>query len=544
MMPLHIVVVNFTRMGDLVQSGPLLRSLKRDRECRLTLIVYKLFRDVAERLPMVDSVIGFDVDRLVPRLDHNRGDLTAAYDQLTEFLRDARLTQIDELHNLSHTPQSATLCALMNPRRLYGMGRLPDGQLTVNGEWFNYLLSIMQDRTFNPFNLVEIYARFNPHGGPFGPLELTVTEKDHRRAEELLRAAGVDSRCPFVVLQPGASCASRMWPKERFAELAARLAQRGVRSVVVGSVAEKHLAENIATLSNGSAVSLAGQTDVGDLAAILKTALKLISNDTGTIHITAAVGTPAIGIYLGPAAAKDTAPFGDGHIIIEPDLKCAPCPYKSECQTFICHHTVSVDHVFELAVADRHEQKIVAARCRGVRVLRTKVSASGRLDLELLNAPATGPNNLHLSFFSRFWDTLLNEGGTLGDSIGGFRHDIPAEWNNAVSRLSAVFSRAVESMSRFSNDVANGASEARISNSLRKQVEWQNDLHSFINEYPGLSSFPRYLLVRLSTARTSDVAVYMADLRDTLNYFHHGLSLLTCSEDFQKAGIPADAAIA
>src|SRR5512141_147483 len=105
----RIAIVNFTRMGDLIQSGPFLRSLKKAQpECHLTLIVFDKFREAAERLPMADTVLGFDVDTFAAQLDSRRADIPAAYGQLDAFLRQPAMQGFDEIYNLAHTPLSAT----------------------------------------------------------------------------------------------------------------------------------------------------------------------------------------------------------------------------------------------------------------------------------------------------------------------------------------------------------------------------------------------------------------------------------------------------
>lgn len=523
----HIVVVNFTRLGDLVQSGPLLRSLKTSHPgARLTSVVFNAFADVARRLPMVDDVIVFDVDRWVPLLDGRRGEIHSAYGDMTAFLSDSRLTGVDVLYNLAHTPQSATLCALMRPRQAQGRIRLGDGQMVVRGEWFNYLFSVMDERALNPFNLVEIYLRAGPKRCATHALELRVSDEDRRGAARLLLEAGIQPDKRYVVLQPGANSRSRQWPAACFAQLASLLHAQGFAVVVVGSREENALAENIVSLSHQRAVSLAGKTDVGALSAVLEGAHRLVSNDTGTIHLAAAVGTPAIGIYLGPAAAKDTAPYGSGHVVIEADLPCAPCGYRDTCRTFSCHRQITVDTVFHLCMADEKSLGETARTMAGVRIYRSKVNHRGEFSLEKLNNPVTAPDFALLDFYRSFWDSLLNEtltGGAAQAKTG-------PEWQPGVESLRTVVESAERWLFALLDEARKPVPNAsRLSGLLQGTSRMQNDLRRHAGNFPLLAPVSRYLLVRLMSVRGGELREHLEDLNRLLETFVHAVALLTAA---------------
>ena len=527
----HIVVVNFTRMGDLVQSGPFLRSLKAAHpRARLTTVVFNAFADVARRLPMVDDVVVFDVDRWVPLLDAGRGDLQSAYAEATDFLGDSRLSDVDVLYNLAHTPQSATLCALMRPRQALGRIRLDGGQMIVRGEWFNYLFSIMDERTFNPFNLVEIYLRAASGSGAAHALELRVSDEDRRAAARLMLEAGIRPDARYVVLQPGASSRSRQWPPAYFAQLASLLRAQGFAMVVVGSPAEKPLAESIISLSRQQAVSLVGQTDVGTLAAVLEGAQRLVSNDTGTIHLAAAVGTPSIGIYLGPAAAKDTAPYGNGHVVIEADLPCAPCGYRDTCQAFSCHRRVTVDAVFRLCMANEQSLDETARTLAGMRVYRTQVDGRGEFSLKTLNDAVTGPDFALLDFYRIFWDNLLRAKPARRDALNSPRAETRPEWRQGAESLRTILESAERWLFALLEEARKPAADVRrLSSLLQGRITVQNDLRRHAENFPQLSPVSRYLLVRLVSVRTGGLREHLEDMSSLLETFENAVALLTAA---------------
>jgi len=151
----------------------------------------------------------------------------------------------------------------------------------------------------------------------------------------------------YAVLVPGARWKTKIWSPEKFGELASRLP---VQSVVVGSKADRDSADLIVSLSKGKAISLAGKTSLKELIAVMRKAKFVISNDSGPMHIAAALGIPVYGIF-GPTDPLRTGPYGKGHTIISSAIPCAPC-FKKTCEDVKCLEGLSVDKVFEIIKAN------------------------------------------------------------------------------------------------------------------------------------------------------------------------------------------------
>jgi ADP-heptose:LPS heptosyltransferase len=118
----------------------------------------------------------------------------------------------------------------------------------------------------------------------------------------LRRPAGQPAARYAVVLHPGAASASRRWPADRFAVVAARLTAAGFRVVVTGTDAERQLARRVAaTAGLGPESVLAGRTGLAGLAALVAAAHLVISNDTGVAHLAVAYGTPSVTLF-GPVS--------------------------------------------------------------------------------------------------------------------------------------------------------------------------------------------------------------------------------------------------
>jgi ADP-heptose:LPS heptosyltransferase len=159
-----------------------------------------------------------------------------------------------------------------------------------------------------------------------------------------------------VVLNPGAGWPSKLWPEERFAAVAARLADGHRRRVVVvwGGEKERAMAERIAAA--GRAIP-APQTSLQELGELCRLAALVISSDTGPLHLAAAVGTPCVGLF-GPVPATRNGPWGAGHTTVEPPAAARP-PWRERKTDTRSMAAIDVD-----AVVTAAEALLAAGLCR------------------------------------------------------------------------------------------------------------------------------------------------------------------------------------
>jgi heptosyltransferase I len=144
----------------------------------------------------------------------------------------------------------------------------------------------------------------------------------------------------YAVIVPGARWETKRWPPEQFGKLASLLP---LPSIIVGSQGDIHIADDIVALSDNKASSLAGKTNFQELIAIVRGAKFMISNDSGPMHIGAALGVPVYAIF-GPTDPLRTGPYGKGHTIIRGDVSCSPC-FKRKCNDMKCMKNISAEKV-------------------------------------------------------------------------------------------------------------------------------------------------------------------------------------------------------
>jgi lipopolysaccharide heptosyltransferase I len=121
----------------------------------------------------------------------------------------------------------------------------------------------------------------------------------------------------LVAMAPGSSRPDKCWPVESFARLAAALTTAGVTVVTVGSPGERELEQALATAAGVKFVRAAGATNVAQLIALLERCALFVGNDSGPLHIAAALGVPCLAFY-GPTSPRLTGPYGDQHVLLTP----------------------------------------------------------------------------------------------------------------------------------------------------------------------------------------------------------------------------------
>lgn len=180
---------------------------------------------------------------------------------------------------------------------------------------------------------------------------LTVSESEKRHARSLLERFGVAAAHERILaINPGSTNSSaKRWPAERFAKTADRLREReGFQTVIVGAAGDKPVAHEVAALMRASAAVIAGETSIAELKAVLACARLVISNDTGTSHVSAALGRPTV-VVFGPTEHVSTRPYSPRASVVRHDVECSPCMLRECPIDHRCMTRVEVDDVYAAA---------------------------------------------------------------------------------------------------------------------------------------------------------------------------------------------------
>ena len=153
----------------------------------------------------------------------------------------------------------------------------------------------------------------------------------------------------LVALCPGAEYGpAKRWPIENFAEVASRLKAAGMTPIVLGTQKEVPVGLSIEQLSHGAAQNLAGRTTLDDAINLIAGSNLVVTNDSGLMHVAAALGTPLIALF-GSSSPRHTPPLSDSAHVVYKGVECSPC-FARECPLghLRCMREISTTEVLDL----------------------------------------------------------------------------------------------------------------------------------------------------------------------------------------------------
>ncbi len=229
------------------------------------------------------------------------------------------------------------------------------GRWGYRSDWRGLLLTRAIDRPPAGTHQVEYYQHLmRALGFPSGPSDprLLVTSDIRAAAARTLEHAGWDGRTPLVAFAPGAAYGgAKRWPPRSFAALARALADDGVRAVLIGSAADAATGRAVESSLGGSPpiLNLIGRTDLPTLAGVLANARALVTNDSGAMHLAAAIGTPVTALF-GPTDERVTGPRTSQSsrsrpLVLTHSVWCRPCGLRECPLDHGCMEGIEVDAV-------------------------------------------------------------------------------------------------------------------------------------------------------------------------------------------------------
>ncbi len=363
-----ILILQTARLGDLAQTAPMLRGMRRAYPAaRLTLMAQAGPAELLAGSGLCDRLVRLPYDEIGSLAEPAIRD---AFPDIGSFAAEpAFREEYDLLVNLSNELGAAVLSSRILARRKLGRIHSFEGELRLLGPWSKYLYAMVTHRRENLFNLVDIHTGIAGLALQPEPVSLPVSEARRGEALALLADAGLrpgrpvtagkplaagqplDAGQPLVALQAGASALHRAWSLENFAALGAGLMRDpGARIVLLGDASERDRCAELAKRIGGEGVAnLAGATTLPQMHAVLAVCDLLISNDTGSVHVAAAAGTPTLGLYFSTAYYAETAPYGAGHTVMQTEIACAPCDASDICPVQKCREYLPAGPVLEAA---------------------------------------------------------------------------------------------------------------------------------------------------------------------------------------------------
>ena len=312
----RLLLVKPSSLGDVIHALPTAAALRRRfPRARLAWLVEEESAEIVRGCPVVDEVVVSGRRRWLRALRSAQGlrDATTEFRTLARALRAARYDLVVDLQGLL---KSAVFVAFTGAPVRVGLSTAREASTTVCTHVVEAPLGE---------HAVERYLRVAwALGAPPGPREFpfVVPPEAEGEADRILEGA----RGPLAVLHPAARWATKAWGPEAFAAVGDALADHvGAAVAITGGAADAGMAEGVRTRMRRPALTLAGRTTLGGLAAVLRRAAVMVTVDSGPMHLAAALGTPLVALF-GPTDAGRTGPYGRGpRSILREALPCAPC---------------------------------------------------------------------------------------------------------------------------------------------------------------------------------------------------------------------------
>ena len=325
----RILVVAPSWIGDALLAQPLLRRL-HDKLGRVTIdaLAPAWCGPLLARMPEISEVIDSP-------FEHGELKLRARW----KLGRELAKNKYDSAIVLPNTFKSALIPFFADiPLRVGYVGESRYGLLNVVHKRGKEKLPLMAER----------YAQLAEKPGEevHRPLPQVQLDVDPINLARNTARLGLDPGRDIVVFCPGAEYGpAKRWPARHFGVLSSLLAARGYVTWLLGSGKEAAIGDEIVALAGGECHNLCGKTDLAAAVDLMSCAKLVVSNDSGLMHVAAAVGRPLVALY-GSSSPAHTPPMSDSARIVKIDIDCSPC-FARECPLghFRCMNELSPQRV-------------------------------------------------------------------------------------------------------------------------------------------------------------------------------------------------------
>lgn len=331
--PKKILIIRTDRLGDVILSTPVIENLRRAfPNIHLSFMCQPYTKDVLVGNPYLDQVIVYD-----------KYGTEKSFWTTVKFALKLRKEKFDWAIVLHPTNRAHIIAFLAGIPLRVGWDRkyafflskkIPHDKQKGQKHEVEYTLDVLRALHIS----IDSKKLFFP-----------LDEKSEVKIQSLLLGQRVEEKEDFFVIHPSASCPSKRWPQDHFLQLIKLLQEKfKIKIILIGSESEKKFSNQLA--SHEGVVDLRGKLTLKETAALLKRAKLFISNDSGPVHIAAALNTPVISIFgrknpgLSPARWR---PLGEKSIYLHKDVGCLICLAHNCQKNFFCLQAITAEEVVE-----------------------------------------------------------------------------------------------------------------------------------------------------------------------------------------------------
>jgi lipopolysaccharide heptosyltransferase II len=341
----NILVHSMVNLGDVLLSTSAVALLRQIYpQAKITMMVRPAVAQIVTNNPVIDDVIIYDYK------GKNR-----SVKSMLAMIGELRKRKFDCCISFDRKLRPALLALFAGIPVRVGPEKVFDDKPSWVTKLYTHVIPIKHDlvNTLQAQTYQEIIRGFTKTSGSAVPMMSRIMPEHEKKAEALLKSlllviASVTKQSPYrIALCVKGTFPLKDWPKERFAQLIDELSMQYEASFfIIGAPEDKNYAEQVIALTKTPVANLCGQTNLPEVAAVLKRSDLFITVDTGAAHIAATVGVPMVALY-GCTSPKRWHPISDKAVAISSNEPCCPCAIAAEaCPGHACMNHISVDQVF------------------------------------------------------------------------------------------------------------------------------------------------------------------------------------------------------
>jgi lipopolysaccharide heptosyltransferase I len=331
--PKNILIIKPSSIGDIIHALPFLYSIRaRYPKAKISWLINSGFEEMIINNPYLNDVILFERKRW-----GGFGGIISKLGELNRFIKGIKSRRFDTVIDLQGLLRSGVITYFSGAEYRIGFANARELSLI----FYNYKIF----PSINEMYAVDRYLLIAKELGA------DITQKDFtinipvKEKEYVDSLIGKDKKRLLIAINPSARWETKMWFLKRYAELIDTIADRlKAQTILIGSREDEVRVNELSSMTKSKSLNLSGKTSLLQLAALLKKVALLVTNDSGPMHIAAAVGTPVVALF-GPTRPKRTGPYGNGHVVMQKDISCIGC-LKKRCDDLKCMEAITVDEVF------------------------------------------------------------------------------------------------------------------------------------------------------------------------------------------------------
>ena len=319
-------------IGNLVVSLPAIVALQQYfKGATHHFVVDAAFKEI------VETVIDPAYTMFYPRKQTNQGNIVLRMLTYYKFLGQIKKIHPDIVVDLEGGSTSATLCKISGAPISFSRANADKSSV------YTVKVPLSQER-HKVYNYTDIASAVGAKIDE-KPFRFYPEEKKKQKVEKLLIESGITEDRPIVCIHPGAGRLQKLWTISGFVDVTEWLTHKGCQVVFIGGPAEAERAEEIIALLSRQTYNYVGKLSLGELLALLEKSTVFLGNDSGPMHMAAAMGTAVVAMF---SYANDTewGPRSKRFKVLRGQKSCEDCLGK-KCQNPVCINTLSAEPVKE-----------------------------------------------------------------------------------------------------------------------------------------------------------------------------------------------------